>query len=672
MRFGVCYYPEHWPEARWAEDARWLNAIGISIVRMAEFAWSRMEPEEARFDFGWLDRAVELFAREGFQIVLGTPTAAPPVWLSKNYPSTLPVDEQGRRRNIGGRRHYCPNNPAYRTHTQRIVKAMAGRYGQHPSVIGWQIDNEFGGGSTARCYCPVCAEHFRAWLERRYGSVRALNEAWGTVFWSAEFDDWSQVGAPILGLATPNPSHVLDYFRFSSDAVVDYERFQVDHLRSSISRHQFVTHNFMGLYVHLNYFDLAGPLDFVTWDSYPTGNLHRWREMLYGPDKPEADYAWDVGDPMVTGFAHALTRGLRREASHCKPFWVMEQGAGHINWGAVNHLIRPGTPRLWAWHAAASGADAIVYFRERAARYAQEQYHSGLQRHDGSPDVGYFDQQRLWAEHTSLDGLTTEPPRAEVALLWNYDDLWALQLQPHTPAFTYLRHLFVYFRALQRLGVPVDVIAPDSPLTGYKLLITPSAHLGDAALANRLRDFVRKGGALVMGVRSGFKTMSNTVTHQPLPGVFRELVQATVADWGALPAGIGYQLESSVPGLSGTANTWIEALVTPPEAEGARVMATYLDGPYAGKAAMTSNAIGKGRAWYVGWLPTVEQAMAIIQHRIQRVSVMRLADLPPGLIAALRGTSLVLMNFTDAPLSATTQGRAVTVPGRDVVVTHYP
>jgi beta-galactosidase len=404
----------------------------------------------------------------------------------------------------------------------------------------------------------------------------------------------------------------------------------------------------------------------VTWDSYPTGNLYRWREMLYGPDKPDAEYAWDVGDPLVTGFAHALMRGLLG-----KPFWVMEQGAGHINWGAVNHLVRPGTPRLWAWHAAASGADAVVYFRERAARYAQEQYHSGLQRHDGSPDVGYFDQQRLWAERESLRGLTTEPPRAEVALLWNYDDLWALQLQPHTPAFTYLRHLFVYFRALQRLGIPVDVISPNSPITNYKLLITPTIHLADAALANKLKDFVRRGGALVMGVRSGFKNTSSAVTGQPLPGVFRELMQATVADWGALPAGVSAEIESSIPGLSGQARVWIEALATPPEAEGARVRATYLSGPYAGKAALTSNAIGKGRAWYVGWLPSVEQAMAILQHRIQRVNVTRLAELPPGLIAALRGTSLVLLNFTDEPLSATVHGRSVAVAGRDVVVTHY-
>ena len=664
MNFGVCYYPEHWPEARWDEDARWLKAIGIGLVRLAEFAWSRLEPEEGRFDFGWLDRALAVFAGHGFAVVLGTPTAAPPVWLSRRYPDTLPVDAQGRRRKSGGRRHYCPNNAAYRAHTHRIVTALAERYGQQRAVIGWQIDNEFGGGHTARCYCPVCEARFRVWLERRYGTVAALNEAWGTVFWSAEYADWSQVGAPGLQLGTPNPSHVLDYYRFSSDSVVEYASLQAALLKSTVNRQQWVTHNLMGLFVDLNYFDLAQTLDFVTWDSYPTGNLGRWRESLYGPDPPEAEYAWDVGDPLVTGLAHDLTRGLRRG----QPFWIMEQGAGHINWGADNHLIRRGTPRLWVWHAAASGADTVVYFRERAALQAQEQYHSGLQRHDGSPDVGYFDQQRLWAEREVLDRLTAHPPQPEVALLWSYDDLWALELQPHTRAFTYLRHLFVYYRALQRLGLPADIVAPDATIANYKILIAPTAHLADETLAARLHDFVRRGGTLVMGVRSGFKTTSSMVTDQPLPGVFRELLQATVSSWGALPAGVGCGLEASVPGLTGTARTWIEALALAPGAAGARVTATYREGPYAGQAAMTSNALGRGWAWYVGWLPTVDQAVALIQHLLQPAGVQRLADLPPGLVAARRGPHTVLLNFTDGPLTATVQGRPVSVDGREVAV----
>ncbi|MBL8046962.1 MAG: beta-galactosidase trimerization domain-containing protein, partial [Anaerolineales bacterium] len=312
--------------------------------------------------------------------------------------------------------------------------------------------------------------------------------------------------------------------------------------------------------------------------------------------------------------------------------------------------------------------DTMVYFRERAAWHAQEQYHSGLQHHDGSPAVGYFDQQRLWDERATLEKVTAQPPRAEVALMWNYDDLWAIQLQPHTKEFTYVRHLFVYYRALQRLGIPVDVVPPSAALNQYKMVIAPTAHLADSALAEKFKSYVKQGGSLIMGVRSGFKGQSSTVTSQPLPGVFRDLVRATVTDWGALPAGVSFEIESSVPNLGGLAGTWVEALAVPPESEGARVRATYLNGPYAGKAALTENAIGKGRAWYVGWLPTVEQASAIIQQRIQRVNVARLAELPPGLIAARRGKNLVLMNFTDEALMASVNGNSITVQGRDVVV----
>lgn len=659
MKLGICYYPEHWPPARWAEDARWLKDLGISIVRMAEFAWSRLEPEAGRFDFAWLDQAVEIFAQAGFEIVLGTPTAAPPDWLSQQSPSTLPVDDQGRRRRPGGRRHYCPNNAEYHTYTRRIVQALAERYGAHPAVIGWQIDNEFGGGSTARCYCPVCAERFRHWLQARYGSLAALNTAWGTVFWSAEHHEWATVEPPVLNLATANASLVLDYYRFSSDSVRAYQQLQIDELRARVPARHFITHNFMGLYRDLDYFDLAAPLDLATWDSYPTGNAFRWRDLLYGSDKPETDYAFDVGDPAITGFAHDLTRGLLN-----KPFWIMEQQPGHVNWGAVNHLVLPETVRLWTWHAAAAGADAVVYFRERAALDAQEQYHSGLLHHDASPDVGYRAVERLRAERAELDALTAAAPQARVALLFNYADLWSLQLQPHTKDFTYLRLLFVYYRALLRLGIPVAVVGPRADLSQYKLVLAPTAHVVDEALAAKLEAYARAGGTLLLGVRSGFKTASNRVTDQPLPGLLHDLAGLTVTDWGALPAGITVQVDGPVPGMAGPAGLWLEAL-QPVTAE---PRMRYTDGPYAGRVAAAEHAVGAGRVLYCGWFPSVAQITGLLGHLAGPLGLERLADLPAGLIAARRGTRTVLLNFTDQALTGQVNGQAVTVAGRDVRV----
>ncbi|MCP5096667.1 MAG: family 14 glycosylhydrolase, partial [Chloroflexi bacterium] len=334
MKFGVCYYPEHWPEARWTQDAKLMRRAGLEIVRVAEFAWAKMEPAEGVYEWEWLDRAIKAFARKGHKLVLGTPTATPPAWLTRTYPDILRVDSNGRSRNHGTRRHYCPHSPIYRKYSRHIIAEMAKRYGQHPKVIGWQTDNEIGGGRTARCYCDHCADAFRSWLREKHGDIDTLNEAWGAIFWSQTYSDWSQINLPSDDIDKKNPSHVLDYYRFSSDSFVSYQQEQIDILRKHAPDH-FVTHNFMGLYRDLDQFNLAAPLDFATWDNYPTGNPERWREWLYPPgsNTSECDpiYAYDVGDPFITGMSHALTYALKDA-----PFWIMEQQCGQINWGEIN------------------------------------------------------------------------------------------------------------------------------------------------------------------------------------------------------------------------------------------------------------------------------------------------------------------------------------------------
>lgn len=662
MKLGVCYYPEHWPEARWAVDARLMRDLGLNVVRLAEFAWARLEPAAGRFEWDWLDRAIVTLSDAGLEVVLGTPTAAPPAWLSRGHPETLPVDDQGRRRDFGGRRHYCPNSPVYQECTRRIVTALGQHYGADARVTGWQIDNEFGGGNTARCYCPNCAAAFRVWLRARYGSLDTLNANWGNVFWSQIYTDWAQINPPVLVAGNhPSPSHMLDYYRFSSDSVAAYQQIQLDSLRPHARPGQWVTHNFMGLYPDLNYFDLARPLDLVTWDSYPTGNADRWRDTLYGSESTDAPYAAGVGDPAITGLAHDLTRGLLG-----KPFWIMEQQAGHINWGAYNPALQPGTVRLWTWHALGAGADAVVYFRWRACLYAQEQYHSGLLHHDATPDLGQLEVEALRPEREQMARLAAQPVRPQVAVLFAYDDLWALQLQPHNRDFGYLRHLFVFYRALQSLGIPVDVIGTDVDLSGYRLVLAPTAHLGDEQLAGRLMTFARQGGTALLGVRSGFKTSHNMVIDQPLPGCYRELVGTRVVAWQSLAPGTAYEIDTALPNLAGAATLWAEALEL--EASSTRPLARYRSGPLAGQAALVENAIGAGRALYLGWHPSAPQAAAVMAHLAIQASVARLAELPPGLVAAQRGQFTLLLNFTDGPLTALCHGQAHTVPPRDVIV----
>lgn len=671
MILGVAYYPEHWPEARWPEDARQMKALGLQVVRLAEFAWSRLEPQPGQYQWDWLDRAIDVLAGEGLQIVLGTPTAAPPAWLARQHPEILPVDAGGDLRQFGSRRHYCPNSPLYRQYSVAIAAAMAAHYAAHPALIGWQIDNEFGGGNTARCYCPRCAAAFRGWLQQRYGSLEVLNQAWGAVFWSQEYDSWEQIEPPVRTVAPPNPSHVLDYQRFASDSYVEYQRLQVEALRPYLPRGadgrplQWITHNFMGLYQDLDQFALAGDLDLATWDSYPSGNLDRWRGLLYppaGPD-PAAVYAPDLGDPQVTGLAHDLTRGLKRA-----PFWIMEQQCGHINWGRYNPGVNPGATRLWTWHAVASGASAVIYFRWRACLYAQEQYHSGLLQHDASPGVGYGDLLQLQGERAALDALAAEPlSPAPVALLFDFEDLWALNLQPHRQDFNYLRLLFPYYQALQDLGLAVDLVHPTADLSAYRLALAPTLHLADAALAERLAGYVRSGGYLLLGVRSGFKERSNRVTDQPLPGPLRACSAAVVTAWAALAPGAGCELESALPALAGPAETWIERLELAGDPPG-NILARYASGPYTGAPALAARRLGQGVTYSLGFAPSRAQAKAVLSHLAGELALPIVAGLPPGLVAARRGQYQVFLNFSERALTLEYAGQAYTIPARDLLV----
>ena len=668
MKLGVCYYPEHWPQERWPVDARLMSQAGLSLVRIADFAWVAMEPREGEFTWDWLDRAIDVLAAENLQVILCTPTASPPPWLCRAYPDILPVDAQGRRRRFGSRRHYCPNSPTYRQHTLRIVTALASRYGRHPAVAGWQIDNEFGCHDTSRCYCETCAVSFRSWLKAKYGTIETLNDAWGTIFWSQTYSDWSEIDPPNLTIAEPNPSHVLDYYRFSSNAFATYQQLQISILRSHISESQIITTNFMSQFSDLDYYDLASPLDLVTMSSYPTGHAES-RASLYMPSSNPPVFAYDVGDPYLTSLGHTLMRGFKLH----RPFWIMEQQCGNVNWASYNTGIRPGTVRLWTWHALASGAEAVIYFRWRAGLYAQEQFHSGLLHHDASPSVGYTDVEALQAERSLMSEITLAPHEAQIAFLLDYDSLWAIRFQPHHRDFDYMRHLFVYYRALQRLGLPADIVSVNADLSPYKLVIAPTAFLATEQLALSLKNFAEAGGTVLFGVRSGFKTTSNQVTDRPLPGHFRELAGITVRDWHSLSLDVSYDLSSSIPGLDGNATIWAEVLspdisdlqsVNPAP----QILAHYTSGPFNSYAALVENKVKAGRALYLGWYPNDAQAEALIAHLASQAGIHSLAALPEGLVAFKRGSHLILLNFTDKPLEATAEGLSVMVGPRDVQV----
>lgn len=653
MQLGVCYYPEHWPEERWAQDARLMRQAGLTIVRIAEFAWAKMEPQPGVYDWGWLDRAIETLAAEGLKVVLGTPTATPPAWLVRAHPDVLPVDAQGRRRAFGSRRHYCSNAPIYRTLSEQIVRAMGQRYGQHPAVIAWQIDNEFGCHDTARCYCDHCAAAFRRWLQARYGTLAALNEAWGTVFWSQAYGDWEEIDPPHLTVTEANPSHVLDYERFSSDSVVAFQQLQLDVLRPLTPGRRLTT-NFMGDFPDLNYHDLARSLDLATWDSYPTGFAEMNSAYAYPEWEQRPTYAYDVGDPYITGFCHAITHGTKRA-----PFWVMEQQCGHVNWATYNPGVRPAAVRLWTWHAALAGAEAVVYFRWRACRFAQEQHHSGLLNHDASPAIGL---QAVHALREELPHLPSERKQAKIALLYSYEDLWAFQLQPHRKGFDYRRLCFAWWRALQRLGLEADLIPYDADLTGYEMILAPGAFLVSQQQAQALEQAVRAGATLVLGVRSGVKSSSNVVTDEPLPGVLRSLAGATVTAWHSLPPGVSMALSGTCLPEGNEAAVWAEALRPEP---GTLALLRYRDGALAGAAALTEHALGAGRVLYLGWYPQFAQLEALLRQWANALGLMAL-DLPDGVLAAQRDGEWVVLNFNETARTLVLDGRTVELPGCEI------
>lgn len=661
MKLGVCYYPEQWPSERWPVDACLMRQAGLSIVRIADFAWSALEPREGIFDFEWLDRAIDVLAGEGLQIFLCTPTAAPPPWLAHAYPQILPVDSLGRRMRAGGRRHYCPTSLTYRAFSKRIVVEMASRYGHHPAVLAWQIDNELGWADTSHCYCDTCAEAFRGWLQARYGSIKALNKAWGTIFWGQTYGDWAEIHLPNLAVGGPNPGHRLDYERFSSDSIAAYQQVQVDALRAHILPAQKITTNFMSQFSELDYYDLARSLDFVSMSSYPTGQAEA-RSELYPPGCRPPAFAYDVGDPYVTSLWQTLVRGCHPR----RTFWIAEQQCGHINWSKYNTGIRPGTTRLWTWHGLLSGAEAVIYFRWRAGLFGQEQLHSGLLHHDASPAAGFTDLQAMTPELASMAEAAAQPEEVPVALLLNYESLWALRAQPHRNGLDYLRLLFGYHRALMRLGLPADIISEEADLSGYRLVIVPAAYLASERLAQKLAAFVGSGGTVLVGLRSGMKDGANLVTDRPLPGALRGLVGAVVADWHALPPGIQYDLDSAIPGLASPAALWAEALT--PEAPSARALARFRTGPFDGKAALVENSLGAGSAFYLGWYPDEPQTEALLAFLAERAGIHPLPRLPDGVIAFRRGGSVYLLNFTGDPQPLDVDGAPVTVGPRDIAI----
>ncbi len=570
MKVGVDYYPEHWDPAMWVEDARAIKAAGVSLVRLAEFAWSRLEPADGIFDFGWLDQAISLFHAQGISVIIGTPTAAPPNWLVEKHRDVLPVDNQLHTVHPGVRCHRCYNSPSLRRHAQRIIEQLTRHYADHPAVIGWQTDNEIAAND---CHCENCHREFIAWLQRKYGELATLNHQWGTVVWSGEYSSWSQVTTPLGGSPYQNPSLLLDFRRFCSDSAAEFNRFQAELIRRHCPRHA-VTHNLWGYPVVTDYYDLFAAMDFAAVDYYPSTDLR---------DDAKANIYHGA-------LTLDLTRGVKR-----RNFWVMEQLSGTPGcWHPMSRAPYPGMIRAYAWQSVSRGADAVVNFRWRTARVGAEQFWHGLLDHHGHPGRRLREFTQFAHEAARLaDVIEGTQLHNDVAILFSHQQLNALVIQPQSDGFDYFNNVKQLHRVLVRQGIGIDVINWLERIDDYKVVIAPYLFLEDAAVVEKLERFAMAGGTVVLTTRSGVKNGNNVCQPDYLPGLLSRLAGIRVEEYDP----VGKDRQRLRLGEDEVAcSQWCDIVVPTTAATLGRYASDY----FSDSAAITVNALGKGQVYYVG------------------------------------------------------------------------
>ncbi len=542
-QLGACYFPEHWDSSDWRSDAEMMRDLGLDFVRIGEFAWGVIEPEPGQINLDWMQQSLDLLYEHGIKVVLCTPTATPPKWLVDSMPDMLATGRDGRPRTFGSRRHYSFSHQGYRRECARITTEIARRFGTHPAVIGWQTDNEYGCHDTTISFSQTDLLAFRDWLAQRYQSVDALNRAWGNTFWSMQYASFDEVELPNLTVTEANPSHWMDYRRFASDMVVEFNRLQVDILRR-LSPGRDITHNFMGRILDFDHFDVGAQVDISSWDSYPLGFLDQERDLH---DQAHRLAFARAGDPDFQGFHHDLYR-----ATSGGRWWVIEQQPGPVNWAPNNIAPRKGMIGLWALEAFAHGAEAVSYFRWRQAPFAQEQMHAGLLRPDRSPAEAFFEAGDVAEAIRSIDW--PQASCGQVAIIMDYEAAWAWSIQPQGEDFDYFRLLFETYRSLRKFGVSVDFISPDqagSRLDEYALCVMPGLFSCSPELAHAM---AQTKTPILLGPRSASKTGEFQIPASLAPDLPDAIRPLTVTHVESLVTGLDVPIE----GRSGSFVHWRE------------------------------------------------------------------------------------------------------------------
>ncbi|MCX6127657.1 MAG: beta-galactosidase [Proteobacteria bacterium] len=530
MKLGVCYYPEQWPETMWQDDITRMRDTGLSLVRLGEFAWSRYEPTPGQYNWDWLTRILDIIDAAGLKAILGTPTATPPHWLLKAHPEILPVGPDGQTRGFGSRRHYCFSSAIYRDFCTQIVTAMAQKFGKHPALVAWQIDNEYGCHDTIMSYTKAALLGFQNWCRRRYSKIETLNSDWGNVFWSMEYEDFDAIELPNLAVTELNPAHRLAFWRYSSEQVVVFNRLQADILRK-FSPNIPLVHNYMGFFTQFDHFDVGKDLDIASWDSYPLGFLDQsWA------DATTKETYLRTGHPDFTAFHHDLYRGVGRGR-----WWVMEQQPGPVNWAPHNPAPLPGMVRLWAWEAFAHGAELVSFFRWRQAPFAQEQFHAGLNLPNNMPDMGLFEAKQVADEiKTLLPYAKNQAVQSKIAMIFDYASDASLRIAAQGRSYDPLRWFMEIYAVLRSSGQMIDIVPNTADLEPYRCVILPNLVHCPASLLDKLLVFQ---GQIIIGPRTGSKTAEFQIPQELPPGSLQSLIPLQVTRVESLASHIRMPLE---------------------------------------------------------------------------------------------------------------------------------
>ncbi|MGN9793085.1 beta-galactosidase [Streptomyces sp. OZ13] len=622
--FGGDYNPEQWPEETWLEDVRLMKEAGVNSVTLGVFSWATIEPRPGAREFGWLDRLTDLMHGNGIGVVLATPTASPPPWMGSRHPETLPRGEDGSVIWYGSRQHFCPSSPVYREYAAAITEDLAARYGDHPALRMWHINNEY----CTFCWCDGTARHFRRWLRHRYTTLDALNEAWGTAFWSQRYDDWEEIIPPRKAQYLRNPACALDFRRFTSDALLECYVAERD-IVAAHSPWFPVTTNFMPFWTGQDAWRWAQEEDVVSVDIYP-----------------------DPRDPLGGQYGAMIQDMTRSQARG--PWMLMEQAAGPVNFRGVNHPKPRGLNRLWSLQAVARGADAVCYFQWRQSRQGAEKFHSAMVTHAGEQGRTYQEIKRIGAdlagigEHVAGAGVP-----ADVAILHDWNSWWAGGQEGRlSTGLDYPAVVRAWHRALWENGLTTDFAHPEHDLSAYRLVVVPHLYLLTDAAVDNLVGHVRGGGTLVSGFLTGTADGDDRIRPGGMDERLRELFGiATVHEWWPLEADETVACETVAcdgPGaFQGT--VWSEEL----EVSTADTVGVYSSGELAGLPAV----LRLGSAWYVSTLPDPRKLRDLLAQAAEEAGVRPvLPDRPDGLEAVRRGDLLFLLNH--APGAVT-----VTVPG---------